>query len=79
MQTMQYKLASYPVKNSFVKHRGFNVLIYLDPVTSKHRFFLGSWELNKGYWIGDREIKKEEAACILTGKKLDSFDRVFIG
>ena len=78
MQTMYYKLASYPVKNSFVKHKGLNILIYQDPVTRKHKFFLGSWEMNKGYWIGDRELKKEEAACILTGKKFGSMDRVLI-
>lgn len=78
MQNMLFNHGVYKVKNSFVYHKGFNILIYTDPGTNKHRFFLGSWELNKSHWIANREITKEETSSIFQTKALGSLEKVFV-
>lgn len=78
MQDMHFNNRVYKVKNTFVRYKGFSILIYIDLDVNKHSFFLGSWEINKKHWVASREIKKEEALCILRGRNLNSLDRVFI-
>jgi hypothetical protein len=78
MQDMLFNRGIYKVKNSFVRYKGFSILIHTDSAINKHSFFLGSWEMNRKYWIGDREIKKEEALCILRGRELNSIDRILV-